>query len=183
MGCWGSKSYPSFALWNEEDAVFQRPTKLLTTGVTEVTGETFTFLLPCHPGLFEFVAFFPGDLGGLVGGFPTESEAEAGHGGVGGVVHARMVFITGLVVVVFGVVGVLGEAPSLVVVLEFHPFVDRERRDTDACEAEVVGAVEVSGFGAGVGTDRESELGCQRLNDRIETGPLSAGYFNFFGRT
>src|SRR4029077_16560944 len=115
-------------------------------------------------GLFEFVAFFPGDRTGLVGGFPAEGEAPAGDGGVGGVVHAGMVFVAGLMVVVLGVIGVLRQTPGFVVVLELHPLVDREGGDAYARQAEVVGAIEVSGFGASVGTDGEAELGGERLN-------------------
>jgi len=46
----------------------------------------------------------------------------------------------------------------------------------------VIGAIEVSSFGTGVGADREAEFGGQRLDDGIETGALGAGYLDFFGR-
>src|SRR6266850_4559272 len=158
MGRRQSKSYASFGLWNECDAISRRQ-KPLTTEVTEDTGNPSS--LTGQTGLFEFVAFFPGDLDRLVGGLPSQGEAETGHGGVGGVVHSRVVFVAGLVVVILGVVGILREAPGFVVEFELHACVDGEGGDANARETEVVGAIEVSGFWACVGTDGETELGGQ----------------------
>jgi hypothetical protein len=69
MGRRESKSYASFGLWNESDAVPWR-LKTSTTGVIEGRGGN-PFLLTAQAVFFEFVAFFPGDLLGLVGGFPS----------------------------------------------------------------------------------------------------------------
>src|ERR1700686_1514871 len=102
---------------------------------------------------FKFIARLPADGTRLVGSLPAEGEPEARHGGVGRVVQARMVLIARLVVVMGGVVGVLIEAPGLIVALEFHPLIDGKRRDADACEAEVIGAVVMAGFGARIGTN------------------------------
>src|SRR5436305_5572913 len=70
-------------------------------------------LLACEPRFLELVTFLPCDLAGLVCSFPSQGEAETCHGGVGGVVHARFVFVARLMVVVLGVVGVLVESPLL----------------------------------------------------------------------
>jgi hypothetical protein len=79
MGWKESKSYASFGLWNEGDGG-PPAAKTLTTEVTGVTEDPF--LLTGQTSFFEFVAFFPGDLDGLVGSFPSQGEAETGHGGI-----------------------------------------------------------------------------------------------------
>src|SRR6202041_3286575 len=81
-------------------------------------------LLAGVPRFFEFIALFPADERGLAGGFPAESESEAGHGSVRGVIHAGMIFVARLVVMMGGVVGILRQAPRFVVSLKLHSLVD-----------------------------------------------------------
>ena len=94
-----------------------------------------------------------------------------------------MVFVARLVIVLLDVVALLGKAPGFGVSLELHAFADREGRDADAGQTEMVGAVEVSGLGARIGTDRQPEFLRGGLHRRIEVGALRAGDLHFFGRS
>src|SRR6266851_9629800 len=118
----------------------------------------------------------------LVGSLPAERETEARHGSVGGVVHAGVILIAWLVVVMGGVVGVLIETPGFIVTLELHPLIDGKRWDADAREAEVIGAVVMSGFGARVRTNLKAEILSSRLHRGIKRGALGSGNLDFFGR-
>src|SRR5664279_6358459 len=102
---------------------------------------------------FEFIALLPVDGARLGGSLPAERETEARHGGVGGVVHAGMILVARLVVVMGGVIGVLFKAPGFIVPFELHPLIDRKRRNAHAREAEMIGAVIMSGVGARVGAN------------------------------
>src|SRR5208282_942662 len=131
---------------------------------------------------FEFIAFLPVDEARLIGGGPPERETEARHGSVGGVIHAGVILIARLVVMMSGVVGILCQAPGLVVTLELHSFVDGKRRNANAREAEMIGAVVMSGFGARVGTIPEAEILRRCQHRGIKRGSLGSGNLDFFGR-
>ena len=92
-----------------------------------------------------------------------------------------MIFVARLVVVMGGVVRILRQSPGFIVAFELHPFIDGKRWNADAREAEVIGAVIMSGFGTRVGTNLEAEIlrgrlyrGIKRVRSAPETSLLRA---------
>jgi len=112
---------------------------------------------------------------------PAERETEARHGRVRSPVQAGMVLVAWLMVVMGSVIFVLRQAPGLVVAFELYSFVNRKGRNSYAREAEVIGAVIVSGFGMGVRTDFETEILRRRLYGGIKRCSLGPGNLHFFG--
>src|SRR3989442_1371654 len=106
-----------------------------------------------HAGCVEFIALLPSDGMRKVCGLPSQRKSEARHGGIAGEIHRRMVLITGLVIMLCGVFLVLLESPCFVMSLEFHALINRERRNSNSCQTEMVGAVVMSGFRTCVWSD------------------------------
>ena len=128
----------------------------------------------------------PGSHAGIVasaGRFLAEGVTEFGHQGIAAKIHRGFVFVRGLVVTVLDVVLRLRLPPRDVVVFVFHAFVDGERGNADAAEAEMVGAVIVAGFGSRVRPNRQIELLRGFFHRRIEGGSLRADDFHFLGNT
>src|SRR6266853_1618388 len=153
------------------------------SGITPVNisrrkGRSVPRPLALHPCLLKLVSFLPADQLGLRSCGPSQREAEAGDGGVAGEVHAGAVFVAGLMVVLVGVLLGLLHAPIGAVAFVLHAFVDGERRNTYAREAEVVRAIEVSSFRMGVGANSETKFFRHGFNRRIESCALGAGDFS-----
>jgi len=72
----------------------------------------------------KLVALLPPDHVWQARGFPSQGEAEASHSGIAGEVHVGMIFITGLMIVLRGIVAVLLQSPHLVMPLELHALID-----------------------------------------------------------
>src|SRR5258706_7399387 len=125
-------------------------------------------LLTLHPRRLKLVALLPPDELREAGRFPAQRESKPRHRRIADEIHLRMVFIARLVVVLLGVFLVLRQSPGLVVTFELHPFVDRERRNAYARQAEMIGAVEVSSLGTRIWTNRQPEFFRSRLHPRIE---------------
>src|ERR1700691_5191957 len=121
---------------------------------------------------FELIAFFPVDEMRLVGSLPAERETEARHGGVRGPVQTGMVFVARLMVVMRGVVGILRQSPDFIVAFELYSLIDGKRWNANARQAEVIGAVVMSGFGVRVGTNFEAEILRNRLHRGIKSCAL-----------
>src|ERR1017187_10715792 len=90
-----------------------------------------------------------------------------------------MVLVAGMVIVLGDEVFRLLDAPLAVVSLVEHARTNRKRGHADARQAEVVGAVIVSGIGIGIGNDRQSERLGRALDRGIEGGALGAGNADF----
>src|SRR5260370_35261568 len=88
--------------------------------------------LALHSCRLELSALLPGDRLGEAGCFPAQREAKARHRRIPGEIHVGTVFVARLMIVLFSVFLVLCDSPGLVVVLELHAFVDRERWNPDA---------------------------------------------------
>src|SRR5579864_9720531 len=77
---------------------------------------------------------------------------------------------------------VLLQAPCLVVSFVLQALVDRKGRNANPREAEMIGTVEMTGFGMRVGTNGEPKVLGSRFDNPIETGALRARDLDFFGR-
>ncbi len=80
-------------------------------------------------------------------------RSRTGPSGVGAKIHIGFVFVGRLVVTVIDVVLRLRLAPCRVVAFVFHAFADGKRGNTDATEAEMVGAVIMAGLWTGIGAN------------------------------
>src|SRR5579864_2441880 len=96
---------------------------------------------------FELISLLPADQLRKTGSLPTQSEAKPRHRAVAGEIHLGMIFIAGLVVVLFDILAILSQAPRFIVPLEFHPLVDREGGNSDARQAKVIRPVKVPSLG------------------------------------
>src|SRR5580692_1551274 len=139
-----------------------------------VLGAAARSLLALDSRRFEFIALLPSYELGEACRFPAEREAESRHRAIADKIHLRMVFITRLVITLLGVLFVLRQTPGFVVPFELHAFVDRECGNADAGQTEMIGAVKMSCFGAGVRTNGQPELFSHRLHPRIEGRALRA---------
>ena len=78
-----------------------------------------------------------------------------------------MVFVTGLVIVLFRVFICLLQTPRRIVPLVLDALIDRKRRNSDTGQAEMVGAVVVSRLGMRIGANRQTKFLRQRLRQAI----------------
>src|SRR5882762_2308671 len=139
--------------------------------------------VPCFALLarrFKFVAGPPRGHFRLRCGFCSERESKARHLGQAGKIHIRAILITRLMIVMIDIVLRLRFAPGSVVALEFQTFVDGERRNADAGQAEMIRTVVMSRLRPRVGADRETKFVCGALHHGIKSGALGPAHFRFF---
>lgn len=110
------------------------------------------------PGALELIPFFPANEAILVGSLPAERETEARHRRIRGPIPSGTVFVAWLMVVVLNEVFILSQSPSLVVAFELDSLVDGKGGYTNARQAEVIGAVIVSGLGMRIRANLEAEI-------------------------
>src|SRR6201982_538403 len=75
------------------------------------------------------------------------------------------------------------QPPSLIVSFVLQALVDRKGRNANPRETEMIGTVEMTGFGMRVGTNGEPKVLGSRFDNPIETGALRARDLDFFGRS
>ena len=73
---------------------------------------------------FKLIALLPAHQFGLRGGLPSQHKSESCHHRVAGEIHARMIFIAGLMVMLRGVFFRLLQAPGSVVSLVLYTFIN-----------------------------------------------------------
>ena len=117
------------------------------------------FVLLCasrafHSRRLKLITLLPSHQLGLRGSLPSQSKSESCHHRVAGKIHARMIFIAGLMVVLRGVLFRLLHTPGSVVSLILYAFIDRERGNTHARQTEMIGAIVMSRLGARIGANR-----------------------------
>ena len=93
-----------------------------------------------------------------------------------------MIFIARLMIVLGGVLFGLLHAPRIIVPFIFHALIDRERGNPDARQAEVIGAIIVSGLGMGIRTNGQPKFLRHGLHHGIKRSPLRSGNFHFLRR-
>src|SRR5215470_13541248 len=84
-----------------------------------------------------------------------------------------------MLVVVLG----LRFAPGRIVSLELHSFVDGKRRNSDARQTKMIGAVVVSRTGLCIRLNCQLEILCFGFNRRVERRPLGSADFYLFRLT
>src|SRR5882762_199457 len=117
--------------------------------------------VPCFALLarrFKFVAGLPRGHFRLRSGFCSQRESETRHFRQAGKIHLGAILIARLVITMINIVLRLRFAPCSVVALEFQPFVDRKRRNSDACQAEMIRTVVMSRLRPRVGADGSRNL-------------------------
>src|ERR1700693_2924424 len=97
---------------------------------------------------FEFVAGLPALQRRRHSRLLAEQKTEARRFREPGKVHLRAVFIAGLMVAMIDIILRLRFAPRGVVALEFQSFADGKRRNADARQTEMIGAVVMPSLGA-----------------------------------
>src|SRR3984885_15618136 len=127
-------------------------------------------------GSLEFVAFLPANHFGESSSFPSERKPEAGHRRIPREIHLRVIFVARLVIVFFVEFLVLRRAPGLVVSFELDSFVDGERGNANACQAEVIRTIVVSSVGARIRANVQAKLFGGSFSPGIKCGTLRARY-------
>src|SRR5712672_2670546 len=97
--------------------------------------------VPCFALLargFKFVAGLPASHFRLRCRFGSERETEARHLGQAGKIHLRAILIARLMIMMIDIILRLRFAPGSIMAFEFQPFVDGERRNAHAGQAEMI---------------------------------------------
>src|SRR5882762_3476022 len=139
--------------------------------------------VPCFALLarrFKFVAGLPAGHFRLRCGSSSQRETETRHLGQAGKIHLGPILVARLMIVMIDIILRLRFAPGSVVALEFQPFVDGERRNSDAGQAEMIRAVVMSRLRPRVGADGEAKFFRGSLHHRIERGALGPTHFRLF---
>src|SRR5208283_805002 len=127
-------------------------------------------LLP--PRRLKLIALLPPDQPRKTSRLPTQGKSKARHSRVAHEVHLRMIFVAGLVIMLLDILLVLRHAPSFVVALELHSFIDRERRNAHPRHAEMIRSVEMPRLRQRIRSNRQPELLRRSLYPGIKRSPL-----------
>src|SRR5258707_3579712 len=112
-------------------------------------------LLTLQPRRLDLIDRLPSTWLGQTGRLPSQRESKPRHRRIGDEIHPGIILIARLVIVLLRVFAILRQPPGLVMALELHAFIDRERWDPDPCQTEVIGAIIVSRLRPRLRTNRQ----------------------------